>query len=129
MKHDELDNVLADLRVYLEQNDLSKAIAIIEALHPPDQADLVAELEAPDQVTLLTQLAPSESADVLEEMDDEEAASLADMLPTEQLADILDEMEDDEAADILGDLPPEEGCRNPAGNGRTDRCYRADAIS
>ncbi|MFC1961389.1 magnesium transporter [Chloroflexota bacterium] len=107
MKLDELDNVLANLRVYLEQNDLSKAIAIIEALHPPDQADLVAGLETLDQVTLLTQLAPSESADVLEEMADEEAASLADMLPTEQLAGILDEMEDDEAADILGDLSPE----------------------
>ncbi len=104
MKQDTLDEVLADLRVALEGDDLKKGLAIIEALRPPDQADLVSELESPDQVTLLTSLAPAESADVLEEMDDEDAAAVAELLPSDQLADILDEMEDDEAADILGDL-------------------------
>jgi len=100
-----LDDILAELRVSLEQDDLEKAVNIIEALRPADQADLVAELEADDQVTLLTSLSPTDSADVLEEMDDEDAAELAGMLSAVQLADILDEMEVDEAADVLGDLP------------------------
>lgn len=100
-----LNEVLDELRVSLEADDLEKAMSIIDALRPADQADLVAELEAPDQVTLLTRLSPDESADLLEEMDDHDAASLAGLLSPAQLADILDEMEADEAADVLGDLP------------------------
>jgi magnesium transporter len=103
-----LDKVLAQLRVSLERGDLTQATAIIEALHPADQADLVAELEGPDQVTLLTQLDPSESADVLEEMHDDDAAALAELLSPTDLAEILDEMEADEAADVLGDLPSQQ---------------------
>jgi magnesium transporter len=104
MKPEALEETLAALRIALEADDLTRGMAIIEALHTADQADLVAELGSLDQVALLTRLDPSESADVLEEMDDEDAAALAELLPSAQLADILDEMEDDEAADILGDL-------------------------
>lgn len=103
-----LDKALAELRVSLEGGDLAQAIAIIEALRPADQADLVAELGGTEQVTLLTRLDPSESADVLEEMNDEDAAALAELLSPRELAGILDEMEVDEAADVLGDLPPEQ---------------------
>ena len=105
MKEHTLNEILDVLRISLEQDDLENAINIIEALRPADQADLVAELEATDQVALLTSLSPTDSADVLEEMDDEDAAELAGMLSPVQLADILDEMESDEAADVLGDLP------------------------
>jgi len=105
MKEKTLDEVLTDLRVSLESDDLSGAIKLIESLRPADQADLLEELDAPDQVALFSRLSPMESADVLEEMEDEDAAELAELLPSDQLADILDEMETDEAADVLGDLP------------------------
>lgn len=107
MKEKNLNEVLIELRVSLENDDLSGAIKLIESLRPADQADLVEELDAPDQVALLTHLSPMDSADVLEEMEDEDAAEVAGLLPSEQLADILDEMESDEAADVLGDLPEE----------------------
>ena len=107
MKEKTLNEVLIELRVSLENDDLTGAIRLIEALRPADQADLVQELDAPDQVALLTLLDPIDSASVLEEMEDEDAAELAELLPPEQLADILDEMETDEAADVLGDLPHE----------------------
>lgn len=106
MDSSELENVLADLRVSLEQNDLRSAVAIIESLRPADQADLVEELAGPDQVALLMQLAPSDSADLLEEMLDDQAAALAELLTPEELGGILDEMEVDEAADVLKDLDP-----------------------
>ncbi len=102
-----LDDVLAALRTALELDDLAGAVAIIEALQPADQADLVEGLSDTDQVALLSQLHPADSADVLEEMEDADAAALAELLPLADLADILDEMEVDEAADILGDLSPE----------------------
>jgi len=106
MESSQLDNVLADLRTLLEQNDLGRAVAIIESLRPADQADLVEELAGPDQVALLMQLAPSDSADVLEEMVDDQAAALAELLSPEELGGILDQMEVDEAADVLKDLNP-----------------------
>ncbi len=105
MKETTLETVLDDLRKLLENDQLDKAMRIIEALRPADQADLVEELDADDQVSVLTRLSPSDSADVLEEMDNEEAATVASLIPPIQLADILDEMEVDEAADVLGDLP------------------------
>ena len=107
MKEKTLNEVLAELQVSLENDDLTGAIKLIEALRPADQADLMEELDTPDQVALLSRLEPMESADVLEEMEDEDAAMLAELLPSDQLADILDEMETDEAADVLGDLPQE----------------------
>jgi len=107
MKEKTLNEVLTELQVSLENDDLAGAIKLIEALRPADQADLMEELDTPDQVALLSRLEPMESADVLEEMEDEDAAMLAELLPPEQLADILDEMEVDEAADVLGDLPQE----------------------
>ncbi len=102
-----LDDVLAQLRAALERDDLAAAVAVIDALQPADQADLVEELSDIDQLAILSQLHPADSADVLEQMEDEEAAALAERLPVSDLAGILDEMEADEAADVLGDLPPE----------------------
>ncbi len=101
-----LDDILVQLRTALEQDDLARAVAIIESLQPADQADLVEGLSDADQITLLSQLAPADSADVLEEMEDRDAADLAELLPLIDLADILDEMEADEAADVLGDISP-----------------------
>lgn len=105
MQETTLNEVLDELRLKLEQDDLSGAIRLIEALRPADQADLMEALETPEQVALLSRLHPVDSADVLEEMEDEDAALLAELLPPAQLAGILDEMESDEAADVLGDLP------------------------
>jgi len=102
-----MDDVLAQVRTALERDDLAGAAAVIEALQPADQADLVEELADADQVALFSHLHPADSADVLEEMEDEDAASLAELLPVADLAGILDEMEADEAADVLGDLSPE----------------------
>jgi len=107
MKPEALDEVLEALRASLEADDLTQALSIIENLRPADQADLIEELESPEQVALLSVLTPTDSADFLEEMEDEDAAALAELIPSDKLADILDEMEDDEAADILGDLSSE----------------------
>ncbi len=102
-----LDTVLAHLRAALENDDLGEAAAIIEALRPPDQADLFAELDDEHQIALLPTLDPADSADILEELADEEAAELVEGLATETVIRIVDEMEPDEAADLLGDIQPE----------------------
>ena len=76
-----LDTVLSQVRDRLEQDDLGGAVALIESLRPPDQADLFAELGEADQSALLPQLDPADSADILEEFEDEDAARLVTGLP------------------------------------------------
>lgn len=99
-----LDTVLAQVRTRLEQSDLVGAVALIESLRSPDQADLFAELDEAEQTALLPQLDPGDSADILEELEDEEAARLVDSLAVADLARIVDAMEPDEAADLLAEL-------------------------
>ncbi|MGQ9458030.1 MAG: magnesium transporter [Anaerolineae bacterium] len=101
-----VDQALEQVRERLAANDLAGAIAIIEALRPPDQAEVFGDLPPEQQETLLPQLSVPDAADILEELEEEDAAELARKLPPKALASILDEMEPDEAADLLGDLEP-----------------------
>ncbi|MGW8319004.1 MAG: magnesium transporter, partial [Candidatus Promineifilaceae bacterium] len=103
-----LEERLDSLRAALEANDIAGALAILQNLHPSDQAELLDELEAADQVTILPALDPGNSADILEEMDEDKAAELVAALPTDTVISIVDEMEPDEAADLLGDLKPDQ---------------------
>ena len=103
-----LDQMLSELRISLEKEDLPQAVAIIESLQPADQADLMAKLSRPEQLSLLTQLRPSVSADVLEEMEDEHAGAVAELMSAAELGEILDKMEVDEAVDVLKELDPQQ---------------------
>jgi len=98
---------LAHLQNLLGASDLDGAIALIESLRPPDQADVFAELPMTQQQELLPQIDVEDAADILEKMEESEAAELANGLDTSTLAPILDEMQPDEAADLLGDLLPD----------------------
>lgn len=98
---------LAHLHNLLAANDLEGAIALIESLRPPDQADIFAELPTAQQQELLPQIGVEDAADILEKMAEAEVAELAEVLDVSTLAPILDEMQPDEAADLLGDLLPD----------------------
>ena len=106
-----LDNTLSQLRAALERDDLSGATEIIQALRPPDQAELFAELDNAEQVTLLPELSPAESADILEELADDEAAA-----PQKGSNDA-----DHARADIFQPLAGKCGCKPEEYNG--DREY------
>lgn len=99
-----LEDILIQVRLHLERGDAAGAVALIEALRSPDQADLFAELDAADRTALLPQLDPGDSADILEQLEDDEAAELVARLPIAAMARIVDEMEPDEAADLLTEL-------------------------
>ncbi|MDY7078915.1 MAG: magnesium transporter [Chloroflexota bacterium] len=107
MEHVDVDATLNQVREALAQGDWNQAVALVEALRPPDQADLFSDLPPTEQDQLLPRLDLEDSADILEELEEEEAAEIAARLKAEELARILDEMEPDEAADLLGDIAPE----------------------
>jgi magnesium transporter len=103
----DVDAILEQVREALAGGDWNQAVALVEALRPPDQADLFSDLPPTEQDQLLPRLELENSADILEELEEEEAAEIATRLEPEELARILNEMELDEAADLLGDIPPE----------------------
>jgi magnesium transporter len=103
-----LEDVLAQLRTALEENNLTKASSIIEALRPADQADIFYDLDEEQQATLLPELNPADAADILEEMYDQDVLEIVEALPLETLVEIVAEMAPDEAADLLDDLEPEQ---------------------
>ena len=107
MEHVDVDATLNQVREALAQGDWNQAVALVEALRPPDQADLFSDLPPTEQDQLLPRLDLEDSADILEELEEEEAAKIAARLKAEELARILNEMEPDEAADLLGDIAPE----------------------
>ncbi|MGD2205965.1 MAG: magnesium transporter [Anaerolineae bacterium] len=107
MNQADIDAVLSQVKQALAQENWDRAVALVQGLRPPDQADVFGELSPETQDQLLPRLDVQASADVLEELEDEEALEVALRLEPEDLARILDEMEPDEAADLLGDIPPE----------------------
>jgi len=108
MELTDIDQVLTQVRAALARGQWGRAAALVEALRPPDQADLFNELPQIEQDQLLPRLDLEDSADILEELEEEEAAQVAARMDAEELARILDKMEPDEAADLLGDIPPEQ---------------------
>ena len=103
----DIETTLELVREALAKGDWAQAAALVEALRPPDQADIFGELPPTEQDQLLPRLDPEDSADILEEMEEQDAAEIAARLKIKELARILDEMEPDEAADLLGDIAPE----------------------
>jgi len=101
-----LDQTLLRVRELLEHDDIRSAMQIIEALLPPDQAEVFGELDRNQQDAILPNIEIEDAADILEELPDAEAAEIAARLGTDDLAHIVAEMEPDEAADLLGDLSP-----------------------
>ena len=106
-----IDQTLEAIRDALDRAALDEAIALIEKLRAPDQAEVFTELEPEDQAALLPRLDPDDSANILEHLEDEEAAEVAEHLDPDTLSRIVDEMEPDEAADLLGDLPKDQADR------------------
>jgi len=104
MRTTDIDTLLEQLREALISDDWSSVVDLVEALRPPDQAELFSELSEELQDELLERLNPEDSADIMEELDDEDAAELAQRMDSDGLARILNKMEPDEAADLLGDM-------------------------
>ena len=106
MERQDVDSALQDIRDALDAGNWDRAAALIEALKPPDQAELFDDLALEEQDQLLPQLELEDSADILEKLEEEKAAEVAARLSNAELSSILSEMEPDEAADLLGDLTP-----------------------
>lgn len=75
-------------------------------LHPADLADIVEDLDAHEQVAILTTLDPGKAADTLALIEEDEiATSILRRIAVDRAADMIEEMSPDDAADLLAELP------------------------
>ncbi len=79
----------------------------LEPMHPADVAEILPELEQPDQVTLLKYLGTERAASVLTEVDDHSGQTLLLLLSDREIVALLEEMRSDDAADLMSTLSPE----------------------
>lgn len=87
---------------------LARAVVQLD-LHASDVADLMEQLDAPDQVTLVRELPKEVASQALAEMEDgDERAELLSALDPAVGAELLHELPDDDAADLIAELEPED---------------------
>jgi len=79
--------------------------AYLASLHPADIAELLDELETPEQVTVLKRLGNELAAEVLTETDEHSGQALLLLLSDSEIGSLLAEMPSDDAADIMSALP------------------------
>lgn len=112
---DESPSTFDRIESALEDDDARSAVAIVESLHPADQADTLERLE-PDLrqtllVTLLATLSMEGMAELLQFVKDEVRTDVVEGASPAVLAQVLDAMSDDEAVDVLRTLSPLDATR------------------
>ena len=104
-RDDRTNDLIDRVRLLLEQERVSDALELLNALHPADQGDILVDLPSSSRQEILDELPPEDTADILEHLTEDEAAQVSEQLDTEHLADVLDETDPDVAADVLQNIP------------------------
>jgi|CXWL01.1.fsa_nt_gi magnesium transporter len=81
-----------------------QAIARLDAMHPADQADAIAEMDRDMRAILLPAMPREAMARVIEYLPEQGRADIIEEISPPELAPLLDEIDDDIAVDILHEL-------------------------
>lgn len=88
----------------LATNDVAKARGLVADLQAPDLADVIEILEPDERVALIQALGPSFDYEVLSELEESVRDQLSEALPNELLAKAVTELETDDAAYLIENL-------------------------
>lgn len=102
---EELERLTSVIRELLSNDMTSEAVVRFSRLRPPDQADVIGQLDKDSQAKILDWLTPKSVGEIIEELEAPEAVELSQELKTEHLSQVLDETSPDVAADVLRGLP------------------------
>ena len=105
---DAADAALDAVQALLAGGRLEEALTQLAALHPADQAAVIAELEDEHQAALLPRIPHQAMAEILEYLEEEPRRHIIGQLEPAAIGPILDRVERDVAADVLHQLPPEQ---------------------
>ena len=85
----------------------NQALTQLSTLHPADQAELIARLDAPLWAPLLPRIPREALAQILAYLSEEPRRRVVAELAPDLLGPVLDQVDRDVAVDILHELPPE----------------------
>lgn len=100
--------LLETTRELLASGEFNTLRLILNSQRPADLAELISQLDEAQRPQIFETLADPVAADVLAEMDVPEMLSIAEDLDHEALSELVEEMEPDDAADVLAELPEEQ---------------------
>jgi len=103
--------VRSELPDLLAKGKPEEIAALLETLHPADQAEVFVELGPSEREAMLALLSADDLARLIEHLDGEDRSELVAKLPRAVLGRVLDLMTTDEAADVLQQLPASEAAR------------------
>jgi len=104
---DDGDTTREEAQRLLEDGDLDGALALVATLHPADQADFIAQLDASLRDPLLPRIPQEALAEIIEFLKEEPRETVVDALAPETLGPLLDRVDPDVAVDILHSIGAE----------------------
>ena len=82
-------------------------VKLIDEMRPADLADLMEHLNSDERLYFFEFMEPKGAGDVLVEIEAPVQESILDDLDNEAISEIVQELDSDDAADLVGDLPAE----------------------
>jgi magnesium transporter len=101
-------DLVRDVAIALHDGDTAKASNLVLNLHPRDLADVIELLSPEHRVALIQALGPAFNYEVLSEIDETVRDQLSEALPNELLAKAVTELDTDDAAYLLENLEQED---------------------
>ncbi|WP_334149778.1 magnesium transporter [Hyphomicrobium sp.] len=101
-------DLVRDVAIALHDGDSATAANLVIGLHPRDLADVIELLSPEHRVALIHALGPAFNYDVLSEIDEAVRDQLSEALPNELLAKAVTELDTDDAAYLIENLEEED---------------------
>ncbi len=101
-------DLVRDVAIALHDGDSATAAKLVIGLHPRDLADVIELLSPEHRVALIHALGPAFNYDVLSEIDEAVRDQLSEALPNELLAKAVTELDTDDAAYLIENLEEED---------------------
>ena len=102
------EEFVLNLREIIISKNEQEAIAILDALHAADIADIYDKINIEEAKFLYLLLEEEKAADVIAELDDDDREKFLNALPSSVIArKFIKEMDSDDAADVIGDMSEE----------------------
>jgi len=101
-------DLVRDVALALHDGDTQKAAGLVINLHPRDLADVIELLSPEHRVALIQALGPAFNYEVLSEIDESVRDQLSEALPNDLLAKAVTELDTDDAAYLIENLEEED---------------------
>lgn len=98
------DDLVREVSLALQEGDAARAAALVEDLHTRDLADVIELLSAENRIALIQALGPKFDFEVLSEIDETVRDQLSEALPNDLLAKAVTELDTDDAAYLIENL-------------------------